>query len=213
MTNKKNIKYCLSKKQLNGIIIIVILLLAVFVFIDKATKNSPLFFDQTNSAESNYDKKTFHGKTFEVVYIVDGDTVDINYNDPKFDHTRIRLLGIDTPETFGRRKMYFGKEASEFASKLCLDKKVTVYLDPMSPTRDKYGRVLAYLQLPNDEFLNEILIKKGYAYADLRFRHSLYHKYKQLQAIARKQKRGLWKEVKREQLPEWLKRERPKLLE
>jgi endonuclease YncB( thermonuclease family) len=60
--------------------------------------------------------------------------------------------------------------------------------------------------------LNEVLVAEGFAYADLRFRHSFYNKYKQLEATARSQKKGLWKEVTRSQLPEWLQRKKPNLL-
>jgi len=70
---------------------------------------------------------------------------------------------------------------------------------------------LAYVQLPDKRFLNEALLTEGFAYADLRFRHSFYYKYQNLQASARRQKKGLWPDVKREQLPEWLKRKKPKI--
>ncbi|MHC4412560.1 MAG: thermonuclease family protein, partial [Planctomycetota bacterium] len=147
-------------------------------------------------------------------------TIDIDIADGKYDHTRIRLWGIDTPETkhSERGVMYFGPEAAEFASKLVLGKKVCLYLDK-SRTRGKYGRLLAYVQLPDRKslnkvhrrFLNEVLLEEGYAYADLRFRHNFYNKYRQLEGIARKEKKGLWREVKRGQLPKWLQRKRPEL--
>ena len=128
---------------------------------------------------------------------------------PKLDREIIK----DTPETKNSKtgKMYFGKEASEFTKENALNKNVAVYLDK-TRTRDKYNRLLAYIQLPDKSFLNELLVREGYAYADLRFKHQLYNKYQQLEALARKNKKGLWKDVTRQQLPGWLKRERPKLL-
>jgi len=60
--------------------------------------------------------------------------------------------------------------------------------------------------------LNELLVAEGYAYADLRFRHSHYNKYKQLDSAARTQKKGLWAEVTRDQLPQWLQEKKPTLL-
>ena len=99
--------------------------------------------------------------------------------------------------------MYFGPEAAEFTKNLALGKKVTIYLDEDNRTRDKYSRLLAYVKLPDERFLNEVLISEGFAYADWRFRHSLYHKYKQLEAAARSQKKGLWPNVTPEQMPEW----------
>ena len=96
--------------------------------------------------------------------------------------------------------------------KLALGEQVTVYLDEGNRTRGYYGRLLAYIQLPDKSFLNEVLVAEGFAYADLRFRHSFYYKYQNLQASARRQKKGLWPKVNYEQLPEWLKRKKPKLL-
>jgi micrococcal nuclease len=98
--------------------------------------------------------------------------------------------------------MYFGPEAAEFTKKLVLGKPVTVYLDE-TRTRDKYDRLLAYIKLPDGGFLNEVLLTEGFAYADLRFKHNLYNKYKQLEAAARSRKKGLWPKVTPEQWPEW----------
>jgi micrococcal nuclease len=147
------------------------------------------------------------------VNVVDGDTIDIDIPDGRHQHTRIRLWGVDTPETENPETgvMYFGPEAFEFTKKSTLKKKVTIYLDEKH-TRDKYGRLLAYIKLPDDGFLNEVLLTEGFAYADLRFKHNSYNKYKQLEAGARKSKKGLWEKVTREQLPQWLQRKKPTLL-
>jgi len=88
---------------------------------------------------------------------------------------------------------------------------VTVYLDDRSASRDRYGRLLAYIELADGSFLNEDLLLEGYAYADLRFRHSYYQKYQQLEASARALRTGLWADVKAGQLPPWLQRMRPDL--
>jgi micrococcal nuclease len=106
--------------------------------------------------------------------------------------------------------MYFGPEAAEFTKKLVLGKPVTVYLDE-TRTRDKYDRLLAYIKLPDGGFLNEVLLTEGFAYADLRFKHNLYNKYKQLEAAARGQKKGLWERVTPEQMPKWLQEEKSKI--
>jgi len=150
------------------------------------------------------DLEKYHAKTFTVINVVDGDTLDIDIADGKYDHTRIRLWGIDTPETKKPETgvMYFGPEASEFTKELALGKQVTVYLDE-NRTRDKYDRLLAYIKLPAGGFLNEVLLTEGFAYADLRFKHNFYNKYKQLEAGARGQKKGLWLGVTPEQWPEW----------
>ena len=48
----------------------------------------------------------------------------------------------------------------------------------------------------------ETLIIEGCAYADTRFSHSFYNKYKQLQSRAKSTKKGLWQNVTPDQLPE-----------
>ena len=100
--------------------------------------------------------------------------------------------------------MYFAREASEFARKSALGKQVTIYLDEKGNTRDKYGRLLAYVLLPDSVFLNEIMLTDGFAYAYTKYRHSYYNKYNQLESRARSNKKGLWLNVKPEQFPQWL---------
>jgi len=198
---------------------IIVFALCIFtVFVFTWLDHSPLrrtWQGQPKSAEqaTAHDFEKYHKKTFTVVNIVDGDTLDIDISDGQYNHTRIRLWGIDTPETKHPKAgvMYFGPEAAEFAAELALGKRAAIYLEEHR-TRGKYGRLLAYVQLPDNSVLNEVLLTEGFAYADLRFRHSFYHKYKQLEAAARSQKKGLWRQVSREQLPEWLQRKKPKLL-
>jgi len=163
---------------------------------------------------SQRDFEAYHGKVFEVIKVVDGDTLDIDAPDQGKSYTRIRLWGVDSPETHHPKvgAMYYGTESTEFATDKALNRKVTVYLDENNDTRGYYGRLLAYVKLPGGDFLNELLLTEGYAFADLRFEHSLFNKYKGLQALAKRQKKGLWEEVTRQELPVWLQRKRPELL-
>ncbi len=142
----------------------------------------------------------YQAKVFGVINVVAGDTIDIDIPDGKYAHTRIHLVGINTPETKNDETgtMHFGTEAAEFTKELALGKKVTVYLEEHR-TRGYYGRLLAYVQLPDGRFLNEVLVAEGYAYADTQFHHSFYHKYQQLEAAARNQKKGLWQKTTFEQ--------------
>ena len=206
----------MSKRRRSIIFTLSLLLVAAFVWLD----HSPIrrsWQAQPDSEEQAkaYDFEKYHKKTFTVLKVVDGDTIDIDVPDGKYNHTRIRLWGIDTPETKNPEVgvMYFGPEAADFTMKSTLGKQVTIYLDK-TRTRDnkKYNRLLAYIKLPDGKFLNEVLLTEGFAYADLRFRHSFYHKYKQLDAVAQSQKKGLWLNVTREQLPKWLQRKKPNLL-
>ena len=81
--------------------------------------------------------------------IVDGDTIKINGNS-------VRLLGINTPE---RGEKYY-EEAKDYLASL-IDNK-TVYLEYGKEKYDKYGRVLAYVYL-DDENVNQKMIEQGYA--------------------------------------------------
>ncbi len=166
------------------------------------------------AAWASDDWKRYHGQRFEAVEVVDGDTLDLAAVDGEKSTTRVRLIGVDTPETkhptVGR--MYFGPEATDFTREVAEGQRVTVYLDTVTEERDRYGRLLAYIVLPDGQVLNELLIRGGYGYADLRFRHSRYEKYVQLMEAARKEGAGVWEAVTQEQLPEWLRRERPELL-
>jgi micrococcal nuclease len=151
------------------------------------------------------DLARYDHNAFRVTRVIDGDTVHLDAPDNGSRITKVRLLGIDAPEMGDahRKPMYFAEEATKFARDLSLGKIVTVYLDEPAGSRDKYGRLLAYLQLPGGRFLNEELLQDGYAYADLRFRHSYYSKYKQLEAGARAVKAGLWAGITPDQMPAW----------
>lgn len=197
----------MSRRRKNGIVFLCLLFLTLLVLLDHGRTGRRLQFPPKSEEKTKvFDLEKYHGKTFTVVHVIDGDTIDIDVPDGRYERTRIRLLGIDTPETGGEKSgvMYFGPEASEFTKKLALGKSVTVYLDSPNPTRGKYGRLLAYVKLPDGRFLNEVLLTKGFAYADTRFSHSFYNKYRQLQAVARSDKKGLWQNVTPDQLPEWL---------
>jgi micrococcal nuclease len=178
------------------------------------------------------DREIYHNRIFAVIKVVDGDTIDLDRSDGDQAYTRVRLWGMDTPETKHPRGgvMYYGPEAARFTEKLVLDREVTIVLEPFEKSRDKYGRLLAYVYLPDgaaasnesgqspdktygvllkDQYfpsgkmLNEELISQGYAYADERFGHVLKERFLLLQKQAQREKRGLWKEVQPHQWPEW----------
>ena len=211
--------FAVSRRQQSILLAFGVLLISLLIGLDHSLLRHKRHF-QPQSAPVDFEK--YNAKTFTVVKVVDGDTIDIDVPYGKYNHTRIRLWGIDTPETksrsFGMPKLdslkllpsakpdapvaYFGPQAYEFTKSLTLGKPVTVYLDK-ADTRDKYDRLLAYIQLPDGRFLNEVLLGEGFAYADTRFKHSFYHKYKQLESAARSSKKGLWEKVTPDQMPEW----------
>jgi micrococcal nuclease len=83
--------------------------------------------------------------TAEVLRVVDGDTIDIR--DDIRGRLRVRVLGIDTPETKkpGYEVACWGPEATEFAQSTMLGQRVALQPDPTQDRTDRYGRTLAYL--------------------------------------------------------------------
>lgn len=131
---------------------------------------------------------------YEVTKVVDGDTIDVEL-DGKVE--RLRLIGINTPETVDPRKPVecFGREASEKAKSILTGKKVAVESDPSQDEHDKYGRLLRYVFLEDGTNFNLLMIREGYAYE---YTYDLPYKYqtefKQAQTEASGKKTGLWGE-------------------
>jgi endonuclease YncB( thermonuclease family) len=153
------------------------------------------------------DLPRYHDKTFRVVRVIDGDTLDIDLPDGNRPCTRIRLWGVDTPETVRPEHPveHYGPEASAFTKKAALKKQVRLELLPHR-TRDKYHRLLAYVFLPNGTLLNRELITTGHGYADSRFDHPKKREFLQLQAAARRDKQGLWTQPNPHDLPDYISR-------
>ena len=138
-----------------------------------------------------------------VARAIDGDTLKLS------DGERVRLIGIDTPESRYNSKLErdvsrskkdmktvlrMGKEAASFTKRLAEGKAVRLEFDVQK--RDKYGRLLAYVYLNDGTFVNAKVIEEGYAqvmtippnvkYADL---------FLKLQREAVKNNKGLWKDA------------------
>ena len=69
--------------------------------------------------------------------VVDGDTVDVV--DDARGRLRVRVLGIDTPETKGTEECW-GRQATEFATATLMNRRVAVLGDASQDARDRYGR-------------------------------------------------------------------------
>jgi len=150
------------------------------------------------------DWERYHDRTFKVVRVIDGDTLEIDSPDRRggFGTTRIRLWGVDTPETVkpDTPVQHFGQEATRFLRHAVLGKIVTVKLY-RPRTRDAYDRLLAYVIGPDGKDLNERIIGTGHGYADPRFPHPLRTRYRMCQSEAMKARAGLWKEAVDDDLP------------
>lgn len=145
--------------------------------------------------EKGGDLARYDGRTFRVVRVVDGDTLLIDAPDGRDPTTRVRLWGIDAPELARPREGIaadpLADEAHAFARRLCEAKTVRILLESHD-TRDKYNRVLAYIELPEGAVLNEQLLVAGMARADGRFPHRWSQRYELLEKQARYDRVGLW---------------------
>ena len=150
------------------------------------------------------DPRRYDARTFTVVHVVDGDTLDIDVADQvrRKKTTRIRLWGVDTPESVkpDTPVQHFAPEASQFAKTVALGKRVKLEL-VHDRTRGKYKRLLAYVYLPDGRMLNRRLIAEGYGYADPRYDHPRKTEFQRLQKQALRNRAGLWKDVRRRDLP------------
>jgi|GEM_PF-498272 len=130
------------------------------------------------------------GECYYVKKVIDGDTIEL------VDGTKIRYIGIDTPETVhpSRPVEFMGKEASDFNKNLVEGKCVRLEYDVQRT--DKSGRTLAYVFL-DSIFVNAELVKLGYAQTltvppDVQYEET----FLKLQREAREDQRGLWSETK-----------------
>lgn len=131
-------------------------------------------------------------ETYRVVRVVDGDTVILSMDG---EDVRVRLIGVDTPETVHPRKPveWFGKEASAYTKRLLEGRRVFVELEPGPTHNDIYGRLLAYLyRVPDDLFINLDLVQQGYGHAYTKYPFSRMEEFRKAERQARRKRRGLW---------------------
>lgn len=133
-------------------------------------------------------------KYMRVTRVVDGDTFWANDGTEK--GVKIRLIGVDTPETrnTGRKIIgYFGQQSKEYLTKLLENE--TVRLEYDVGRYDQYKRTLAYVYLDDGTFVNAELIKQGYAMVMTVPPNVKYaEKFVKLQQRARSKNLGLWNE-------------------
>lgn len=128
---------------------------------------------------------------YKVTEFYDGDTIAVNV-DGRIE--KVRLIGVDTPETHDPRKAVqcFGQAASNFIETLIGNDRVRLEADPLNTNRDRYNRLLRYVYLPDGRLVNAEIIKQGYGFAYTGFPFSKSDEFKDLQNQAKNQNRGLW---------------------
>ena len=136
--------------------------------------------------------------TGTVSWVHDGDTIDIEKLG------RVRLVGIDTPEredsprdaflvrqgvsTARQREIY--RQAKAFNIRILEGQLVALSLG--DPPRDRHGRLLAYVYLPDGRLLNRMLLEQGLAVVYRRFDFSKKQDFLAAEMRARQAGVGLW---------------------
>ena len=127
----------------------------------------------------------------QVDRVIDGDTIRVRMNGAR---DTVRLIGGDTPETrhptLGVQPV--GLEASADTTARLTAAIVRLDLDPAGDASDTDGRLVRDVRLPGGEHVNATLIREGYATAIRTFPDARRREYLQLEAQARRARRGRW---------------------
>ena len=128
---------------------------------------------------------------YKVKRVVDGDTIELE------EIGKVRLIGVDTPETKHPRKPVecFGPEASKFTKKMMEGKVARIKYGKKKT--GKYGRVLGYIYLLDGTFLNAEIIKQGYGKAYLKYPFKYSQEFKEYEEVAQSHGKGLWTACKK----------------
>ena len=153
--------------------------------------------ETVDNQETNLDAVKF-------VRTVDGDTIIVE--DSTGANKRVRMIGIDTPESVAQeeeRNNEYGVMASDYTKDL-LSKAGTVYLEYDIDSDDQYDRVLAYVWLEDvddtfnvenikNSMVNAIIVENGYGIAK-KYEPTVAHDdvLAELMAEANEENIGLW---------------------
>lgn len=210
----------LNYKQRVGFGLIAIVLFSAF-FMSMLPEGKPLFVrddDQKNSAQKKErETKTPEEKpkiesgvvgesllaneeirkspTYQVLKVVDGDTIHISYNGKD---EKVRFIGLDTPETKDPRKpiQCFGREATAKMTEFAENKNIRLEFDKTQGERDKYGRLLAFVYSEDNKNLAYEMIRQGYGneYTYNSNPYKYQNEFKEAARKAREENKGLWAE-------------------
>lgn len=130
-----------------------------------------------------------------VVHVNDGDTITVRLlDDPHQEKERVRLIGLDVPETDDSRPAYkrLGLEARAFAVAALEGRVVTLERDAVTENRDKFGRLLRYVVTADGRNFNETMIGRGYGRMYRRFKFSLKDRFEAAERAAKTAGTGYW---------------------
>jgi len=172
---------------------------------DAATEGEIGATEGTTAPTTQNGERTVEGVSVTVTEVVDGDTFHVAY--PNGTRETVRLLGVDTPETYGDSDPAdfegvpetdagvacldrAGEAASAYAVDRLAGESITLVFDEESDRRGYYGRLLAYVYVDGESF-NHALLREGHA----RVYPSTFterERYERTEAEAREERPGLW---------------------
>jgi micrococcal nuclease len=122
-----------------------------------------------------------------VTYVVDGDTLDVRLAGGGQEW--VRLIGIDTPE----RGACYASNATAAARRFASGRRVVLRSDATQDTRDRYGRLLAYVSVDGKNDLGYRLVRDGYAAVYVYARpFARLAAYRGAETSAKRLRRSLW---------------------
>ncbi len=152
------------------------------------TTDSPFLLDPVHEVNARPTGAVLLGVT-------DGDTIRVRLENGG--EEKVRLLGIDAPETNAGKDTKpecFAPEATEaLRAVLPNGSALMLMTDPTQDTRDTYGRLLAYVYIGKTH-VNEVLVKEGAA-REYTYKNRAYNfqtSFRSLEETARLSARGLW---------------------
>lgn len=128
---------------------------------------------------------------YPIAHFVDGDTVDVDMDG----HVEtVRFIGIDTPETHKPHTpvQCYGPEAASYTKSLIGSNRVRLQADNLDTNRDRYGRLLRYVYLPDGTLLEDKLVSEGYAFAYIQFPFEKKQQIASEEQQAKTAGKGLW---------------------
>lgn len=183
-----------DKKIVTSVIVIILIVIALVTkndsIINYIEENYNIDLGIMNNQEKIQNDSEITTTKGEVVRVVDGDTIVVNYNGKE---EKVRLIGIDTPESVHpneSKNTEEGIKVSDYTKERLKGKIVELELDVEE--RDKYGRILAYVYI-DGEMYNKELLEIGYAKLATYPPNVKYvDDFTEIQKKARENKVGLW---------------------
>ena len=168
--------------------LVVALVVTIFIAIRSWQERDA--FEPPDLGDSRSVEGTLQPGEYRVLRVVDGDTLLLEHS-----RTRVRLQGIDTPETVKERSPVekWGPEATQYTKRFIQDADGRVRLEIDGEAVDQYGRSLVFVW-HQDRLLNEELVRQGLAKAKLAYDYSEPKKQmlRRAEDAAQADNRGIW---------------------